>query len=335
MDNKQGVSKEIDLLDILKNFGNVIKSVAASVLNFLLKIVSYFILFGLRKWVPLSILFAIGVAFGAISFFGSEKLIVSDMVIQNNDATNDEIITILNELSIYAQQNNHIALASKMNLDTAITSSLGFIGAYWFIDNDYDGVADYIDFKRDFNQLEDTTLRRVKSMLNVRVKVKQPEYLPQIQEGIISFLESNSVLTRLNKARLNSLETLLDKTGSELEKLGKLQDYEYFEKELETNLDLGSIGSLRIRGEEKDTRLLHNEVLDLESRRQRYEKELMVFSDIVSVKSGFAISTKPEHPFIYVAVVDGLLFAFVGFLLLFIITHRKRMMEFFESQSGM
>lgn len=332
-DGNKDSEHEIDLLMLLKRSFDAFYGAVSVAFSFGLKVVSYLLLFGIKRWVILGVFLILGSSFGAYTYYFNEKSIVSDMVLRNNEVSNDEIITILEELSVYAKQNNSKALAKKMALDTAITKHIKSINAYWFIDEDDDGVADYVDFKREFNQLDDTIQRRVPKVLDVRVHVQNSEVISQLEGGLLHYLESNNILKRLNNSRTNLLKTLISKTTQEIDQLDSLQSYEYFVKERKADIDFGSLGRLRIQGEEKDTRLLHEQILSLEEKRLGYESQLDVYGDIISVLSGFAISEKPEKSLFNVMIKQGLILSFFGYILLFLLGHRKAVLEFLEDKS--
>ena len=332
-DSNKDSEREIDLLMLIRRSFEVLYNAAYVVYSFVLKVVSYLILYGLKKWVVLGILFVLGASYGTFSYYFNEQNIVSDMVLRNNEVANAELITIFEELSVYAEQNNTKALAKKMALDTAITKHIKSINAYWFIDEDADGIADFVDYEREFNHLDDTIQRRVPRVIDIRVKVKSPEVLSQLEGGILHYLESNNILKRLNNSRLNLLKTLISKTALEISQLDSLQNYEYFVKDHKADIDFGSLGKLRIQGEEKDTRLLHEQILSLEEKRLNYESQLDVYGDIVSVLSGFAISEKSEETIVNVMIKEGLILSFLGYILMFLFGHRKVVLEFLEEKS--
>lgn len=333
MDNTKLDNKEIDLLELLKRFFGFIGRAISFVFNFFLRVASYGLIFLFKNWIPILVIVLLGMGYGFYNFYSGNKLVVSDMVIRNNEVANEDLITIINELSIYAEQENIQALSDKTGLDTVSAAEVKFIDAYWFIDNDYDGVADYIDTKKEFNQLEDTTLRRIKDELNIRVKVTDPAILPKVQEGVISFFNNNNLLKKLNVNRLARLNNLFEKTSVEVEELDSLQGYEYFVKDKKAQLDLGNLGSLRLEGQEKDTRLLHEEVLGLQEQLMNYERELQVYNEIVTVLRGFTITVRPEKSLASCVIYTGFLFGFFAYIILFLLSHRKKIMVFLEERS--
>lgn len=333
MDKTKLDNKEIDLLELLKRFFDFIGRSIKVVLNFLLQVASYLLMFLFKKWIPIFVFVILGMAYGTYKFYTGNHLVVSDMVIRNNEVANEDLITIIGELSVYAEQENVQVMAQRTGLDTVTAASIKFIEAYWFVDSDRDGVADYIDDKKEFNQVADTLLKRIKDDLNIRVKVTNPKLLPKVQEGVIYFLEDNNLLKRLNTHRLARLKNLIDKTATEIQELDSLQGYEYFDKDKRAELDLGKLGSLRLEGQEKDTRLLHEQVLELEQVLMNYERELEVYDEIVSVIRGFTITERPEKSLFTMVIYSGILFAFLAYLVLFLLSHRKVIITFLEEKS--
>lgn len=332
---KDNNSKEIDLLDATRHFVNLIWRGIYFIIHIAITSLAYLILFVFKKWLWFLLIFLLGVGYGLIKFAGTDPVVQSEMVIRNNEVPNDELITIINQLSIYARQGNSRALSQSLNLDSVTTTKLNYIAAFWFIDQDGDGAADFIDYKNKYNYGKDSIAARVKHILDIQVRVSDPTILPDIEKGLIHYLNSNAILNKLNAARVKALNAMIAKVSAEIVELDNLQKYEYFEKDQNAALDLGDIGKLRIQGEEKDTRLLHNEVLELERRKLDYEKQLAVYGDIISVVSGFTVSVKPEKTLFYKVILSGLYFFIVAFVLLFIMAHKPQILAFLEKSSGL
>ena len=331
-DKKDNVQREIDLSELLgKMFSAIGKSISV-VFNVFLKAFAYLFLYGIRNWLPLAGFLAVGILYGVFRFYNSESVVVSDLLIRNNETTNAEMISKINNLSVYAQQKNINLLKETLSLNEVQAKSLKSIGAYWLIDNDYDGVPDFVDYKNEFNQLEDTTLRRIQNIISIRVKTTNPEILGTLKNGLYDYFNTDQELVQLNAARTKTTRDIISKIGVELAELDQLQDYEYFKKDKESTIDLGKLGSLRLKGEDKDTRLLHEDVLALEQRRLDLEKELAVNGSIFTVIKDFAISQEPEKSVVQAALIDGILTLILGYILIFAFCHRKNVMRFMEGK---
>jgi hypothetical protein len=331
-DRKDNVQKEVDLSELLGNIFTALGRGISYVFNNLLKAFAYLFLYGIRNWLPLTGFLVVGVVYGIFQYYTGDKVVLSDMLIRNNETPNAEMISKINNLSIYAQQKNYVKLKETLNIDENHAKALNSIGAYWLIDSDYDGVPDYVDYKNNFNQLEDTTLRRIQKIISIRVKTSTPEILGTLKNGLFDYLNKDEELVRLNVARTNTIKDMVAKISVELAELDQLQDYEYFKKDKESTIDLGKLGSLRLKGEEKDTRLLHEEVLSLEQRRLDMEKELAVNGSIFTVIKDFAISEQPEKTAFQQAVINGIMALILGFIVIFIFCHRKNVLRFMEEK---
>lgn len=331
-DKKDNVQKEVDLSELLGKIFSAFGRGISYIFDNLLKAFAYLFLYGIRNWLPLTGFLVVGIVYGIFQYYSGDKVVVSDLLIRNNETPNSEMISKINNLSVYAQQKNFVKLKETLNIDENQAKALNSIGAYWLIDNDYDGVPDYVDYKNKFNQLDDTTLRRIQKIISIRVKTSTPVILGTLKDGLFNYLNKDEELVRLNAARTNTIRDLIAKINVELAELDQLQDYEYFKKDKESTIDLGKLGSLRLKGEEKDTRLLHEEVLSLEQRRLDMEKELAVNGSIFTVIKDFAISEEPEKTVFQQGVINGILALILGYIVIFMFCHRKNVMRFMEEK---
>jgi len=86
----------------------------------------------------------------------------------------------------------------------------------------------------------------------------------------------------------------LNQTQYEIEKLDSLQKREYY-----TNPDyLRQKDSQIVFTSEENVQTYHDDMLRLLTIRQQYEKDLNVYSDIVTVIEGFSIPNNPDNGYI-------------------------------------
>lgn len=327
----ENLDREVDLSLLLKRASNAVGNLILSILKFILRCLSYLVWFGFKKYVILILALLSGIGIGIVRHYLSKDMYSSDMVLQSIEIPTEDMIAKINELGLYAGEGNFTALSEKLKIDTLATQQISGIGAYWFIDEDRDGVADLVDYKNKFNALEDTTSRRVVDLLAVRARVTNPDVFVLLQEGIINFLRTDPRLTLMNNNRKDGLQLKIERINEELIKLDSLQRYEYFDKEREMNLDLGSLGSLKLMGEEKDVRLLHKEIIELQDTRLSYERQLKVTGNMISVITDFPVSIKPIRSVNFDGLYYGLLILAFTYALLFILGHRKTVLEFLEN----
>lgn len=325
--------REIDLSILLSRAFKSVRIFIEAILGFIVKCLSYVILFGFKNYIVLGITLLIGIIFGVVKNRMSEELFKSDMILQSNEIPTEDMIAKINELGIYAEEGNYLLLAQKLDLDTTVTKQIKGIGAYWFIDTDRDGVADIVDYKNAFNALEDTTSHRMKDLLAVRAMVSHSNAFSFLQKGILTFLKNDPRLSLMNNNRKTGLQLKINRIDQELQKLDSLQNYEYFEKEKEMSLDLGNLGSLKVLGEEKDTRLLHSEIITLQDTRLAYERQLKVTGDLVSVVTDFPVSVKPSRSLGFDGLFYGSILLLIVYILLFAVDHRKAVLKYLEEKS--
>jgi len=109
-----------------------------------------------------------------------------------------------------------------------------------------------------------------------------------LKSAIIGF--SVLYLISLNKQRLAELQAQLEQTNYEIEKLDSLQKREYY-----TNPDhLRQQESQVVFTSEKTVRTYHADMFRLLELKQECERELNIYSEVVTVIEGFAVPKNPE-----------------------------------------
>src|ERR1035437_3059553 len=207
--NKNVRDDEIDLLDLFRRIGRtLIRWSNALVKAFLISVV-----FLLRRWLPLGL--SIGAGIG-ISYFlksTSASAYTSDLVFRNNlvlmdkvklrdnSGTTSEIISKINKLHTYCSENNSSALSEAISMKPESVKNISDISAYWIIDDSKDGIPDYVDYKGN-HSVYDTINIRMQDRLDVRVKINSPLDLNLVREGIIKFIEKDSLYQQRNRLRL-------------------------------------------------------------------------------------------------------------------------------------
>ena len=72
--------------------------------------------------------------------------------------------------------------------------------------------------------------------LDVRVRIKSPQDLNLVRDGIIKFIESDSLFQQRNRLRLSQNHELLARLNFDIMQLDSLQKVKYFEETRNSNL---------------------------------------------------------------------------------------------------
>jgi len=313
---------EIDLVDLFHRMGRATgRGFRALGRAFL-----YCFFFLLKNWFWLGLSLALGVAGSYLLKYSSEKLYNSDITLRSNVIGNSDMIEYINKLHTFCREKNITELASALSVDSSRVRYIKDIQAFWVIDKGPDGIPDYVDFRNSQNPT-DTVNVRMSDRFVVRVKTTIPQELWEIRNGIISFVEKNQLYQQQNDLRLEQQKTLLSRIDYEIEQLDSLQKVKYFE---ESRRLMPKEGGQMIFLQEYKTQLLHDDIFNMYTRRQDMERQLTIYSKLITVLNDFTPPAKPVNRALYYGkVLIPLLFC-MAIIIILIIDNRERLKKTYK-----
>src|ERR1035437_166212 len=332
--NKNVRDDEIDLLDLFRRIGRtLIRWSNALVKAFLISVV-----FLLRRWLPLGLSIAAGIGISYFLKSTSASAYTSDLVFRNNlvlmdkvklrdnSGTTSEIISKINKLHTYCSENNSSALSEAISVNPESVKNISDISAYWIIDDSKDGIPDYVDYKGN-HSVYDTINIRMQDRLDVRVKINSPQDLNLVREGIIKFIEKDSLYQQRNRLRLRQNQELLTRLDFDILQLDSLQKVKYFEET--RNMKPASGGQIVFMQEQK-TQLVYTDIYNLYTRKQNLESERDLYKGIVTVLSDFSLPTKRDNGVMFYGKSIIPKFFFLTLFILILLANRHHIEEIFK-----
>lgn len=322
--NRNSKDDEIDLLDLFKRMGRSL----AKMFRALGRGILISIVFLLRKWVPLTISVILGVGAAYLMKVFTPPSYSSDLVLRTNAATTSELISYINRLHTFCFEKNYPALSDAISVkDNQQLKNITDISAFWVIDNNRDGVPDKVDYSNKHN-IYDTLNIRMQDRLDIRVKIKVPQELISVKNGLIIYIDKDSLFQQRNRVRLRQNQELLTRLDYDIIQLDSLQKVKYFE---ETRNMQPKNGGQMIFLQEHNTQLVYADIYQLYSRKQGLESERDLYNDITTTLSEFSIPAKRVNGGGYYAVrVVPILFG-LTLLLLIILANKKRLREVYKT----
>jgi hypothetical protein len=244
---------------------------------------------------------------------------------RDNSGTTAEIISKINKLHTFCAEENSGALSAALSMKQEAVKNISDIGAYWIIDQSRDGIPDYVDYKGNHNAYDSINIR-MQDRLDVRVKINSPQELNLIRDGIVKFIESDSLYQQRNRLRLRQNNDLLLRLNFDIIQLDSLQKVKYFEET--RNMKPGNGGQIVFMQEQK-TQLVYNDIYSLYTRKQNLEKERDLYKGIVTVLSDFSLPARRENGGLYYARYVVPMCFLVVLLILIIIANRKKLKEIY------
>jgi hypothetical protein len=332
--NKNGSNDEIDLLDLFRRMGKTIGRLG----NALGKAFLISVVFLLKRWLPLGLSIIAGIGISYLLRSTSPSFYTSDLVFRNNLAvldkitrrdnsgTTSEIIAKINKLHTFCSENNLTVLSEAISMKSELVKNISDISAYWIIDLSKDGIPDYVDYKGSHN-VYDTINVRMHDRLDVRVKINSSQDLNLVRDGILKFIESDSLYQQRNRVRLRQNHDLLTRMNIDILQLDSLQKVKYFEET--RNMRPGSGGQIVFMQEQK-TQLVYNDIYELYKKKQLLESERDLYKGIVTVLSDFSSPTRRENGAMYYGKQIIPVFFLITLLILIILANRKKMKEIYR-----
>jgi hypothetical protein len=314
---------EIDLLEFFRRMGKTLNEWFKSLGIALLK----GIVFLLKRWLPLSLSVALGVGASYLFKYTSDSFFTADLVLRNNTVANADMISYLNRLHTYCEEENISELASAISFTPEQINNIVDISAFWIIDNGGDGIPDYVDYKNNHN-IYDTVNLRMPNRLDVRVKIKSPQVLLHVRNGIIKFIESDSLFQQRNHVRLRQNQELITRLDYDRKQLDSLQKIKYFVETLNQRPSSGG-QILNLQGT-NNTQLIYPDIQSLISRKQALESERDLYKGIVTVISEFSLPAVRENGGFYYAKYFVPILFFFTLLILILLANRKKLEDVYN-----
>jgi hypothetical protein len=313
---------EIDLLDLFRRMGKAIGKMSRAIGRALL----ISIIFLLKRWLPLlaSVILGIGAAY--LIKLTSASFYTSDLILRANSvSTTSDMISYINRLHLFCKENNRTALSEAISLKPEQVENVIDISAYWIIDNGNDGVPDLVDYRNKHN-VYDTINVRMQDRLDVSVTTKFPLELQYVKDGILSFINADSLFQQRNRVRLRQNQELLARLNYDILQLDSLQKVIIEE----TARRQPQAGGQMIFLQEQKTQLVYQDIYSLHSRKLTLELERDLYKDIVTILSEFSIPAKRINGAGFYAIKIVPLFFCITLLILLVIANRKKLEEIYH-----
>ena len=331
--NRNVKDDEIDLLDLFRRIGRgLVRWGNALGRAFLISVA-----FLLRRWLPLGLSIVAGIAVSYILISTSASFFTSDLVFRNNlvqldkktsrdnSGTTSEIFSKINKLHTFCSEGNSIALAKALSMKPESVRNISDISAFWIIDLNKDGIPDYVDYNGTY--VYDTVNVRMVNNLDVRTKFNSGLDLNQVRDGIIKFIESDTLNQQRNRLRIRQNNDMLERLTYDIQQLDSLQKVKYFE---ETRNMKPAAGGQIVFMQEQKTQLVYTDIYNLYTRKQLLEAERDLYKGIVTVINDFSSPTLRNNGTRYYGKQVIPIFFCATLLVLIFLANRKKLNEVFK-----
>lgn len=316
--NKNISNDEIDLLDLFNRMGRTLNKWAQSIG----KAILISIVFIVRRWLPLTLSIVIGIGIAYVMKTTSSSIYTSDMVLRSNVIDNAQMISYLNRLQTMDKK----TFAESLSMPQESCENILNISSFWIIDLNKDKIPDFVDYKNNHN-IYDTTNIRMQDRLDVQVKIKSPQELYQVRDGILKYIENDQLFKQRNSIRSSQNLELFERLNIDIQQLDSLQKVKYFEETRKRNSQTG--GQI-VFMQEQNTQLLYNDIYTLYYRKQALEAERDIYKGIVTVLSDFSIPTTRVNGLVFYSKQVIPIILLLTLLILILFANRKKLGEIYK-----
>jgi hypothetical protein len=329
--NKNVRNDDVDLLDLFRRMGRTL----TRWINSLGKAILISIVFILRRWLPLGLSIAAGIAASYLLKITSASSYTSDMVFRNNLALMDpiklrdnsgttaEMISKIEKLHFLCTESNFKGLSEALSINLGSVRNISDIDAFWIVDQSKDGIPDYVDYKGN-HSAADTTNIRMQDRLDIRVKIAAPQDLNLVRDGIVKFIASDSLYQQRNRMRIMQNKELLTRINIDILQLDSLQKVKYFEET--RNIKPVSGGQIVFMQEQK-TQLVYGDIYYLYTKKQLLETDRDLYKGVVTILSDFSLPTRRENGLTFYGKTLIPIFFIITLLILVILANRAKLDE--------
>jgi hypothetical protein len=236
--------------------------------------------------------FLIGTALGLVYNYTARKVYESKMVISSGILTRSFSEKMFDNTAKYLREGNRKAVASQLNISENIASGIASI--------QIESVLNVADSKE-------------QERFIITAEVFDPEILPDLQKGLIYYLENNEfvkIRVEQNKKYFKEMLTKVEREIKDMEDLkSRIFNGDFFQS---------AKGNVMF-----DPTSVNSKIIDLTEKKLGYENSL-VLANSVQVIEGFNKFERPIRPKLSVSLISGSMFGlFLVFVLLGLKSIRK------------
>lgn len=304
-------NKEYDLLDLLKWCWGVLLQYVCRPLLFLIR-------FGFKQWKVLAVAAVFGVALSFILPACFYKKYSGSVLVGNNVCHTNDFINAVTSLQLEDRQ----VLAHKLNVPFDSLYKLQKVAAHYVYSRDSVGTGYNVNYK----DVEKYTIYPIKhNIFCLEVVATDSVFVREISEKVLDYISNEAYVKSANELRVSSIKRNIEVLKEEIVMMDSLRKIEYFEKSRRNIVSSSQSSAMLVQ---QQTRLMHSEIIDLNSRLASAEGVLQFNAEPLQIMAPLSVNAIPENhwtkTFIKYAIIMVVL-AYVGSL---VWSYKKEIISF-------
>ena len=319
---KDEKTNEINLLELIQLFFSWLGKCFLALL--------YALGFCLKQWyrnyliVILSLIICISAAF-YMSRTQALRYKVEAMAILNGcDAQSTKEVSRQLEQSFTS--NKAISFGTKLNLPDSVSCNVKEFHSYYVIDYNSDSVPDLVDFKGT-HSLKDTVNVRQRDRIYFRFITKNVAQVPQVEQAIIKYFNSNPSFQAQFNAKRNALIESINVCNVQIQRIDSMSKTNYF-KEESNQVYLDDRGL--VLGGKLGKQLYYRDLSTIEYNKSKLQSKLSTCNRPVDLPSGFVINPVPVNSRLKYIVISILIGLALSLILSVLVENRKTISVFLK-----
>lgn len=273
---------ELDLLDVLQSIGRGICKFFSSFVH----VVCWMLRLLYRHYVISSILIVLMCVLCA--FQNKDKVYRGEVDLKVSSFPSYFIKDILDPLHFQCLYSDTVSVSQKMNIPLSVASKIGDINCYHYVDIHNDGTPDYIDYENKFN-VKDTTMSILPWRIRIAVESKDTSIFSKMKDAVSYAITNNEQVKKENELRISQMDEKINAIDYEITLLDSLRKKEYFSRKKDISVALDKTVMLN----ERETKLYHNDLLELEKNKMDVVWERAIFAQGFVFENDFDVNPQP------------------------------------------
>lgn len=280
MDDKE--NKELDLLDVLKSIGLAIKNGALRVvkaLGWICRLVYKYKFLALGCMVVMALV---------CTYENRTKVYRGEADMKLISFPSYFVKNLLDPVHSQCVYSDSVSVAKKLGLTAHEASKICAIKSYYYVDMQNDGTPDFVDYDDKYD-MNDTTMSILPWKIRISVETTDTSVMPKLADAFVYAITNNNQVKKENALRIAHLDEKIAMIDHEILLLDSLRRKEYFERKKDVMFSMDKTVMLN----ERDMKLYHNDLLELEKTRQDLAWERNIYEICVSFENDFEVNPRP------------------------------------------
>ncbi len=283
-----------------------------------------------RKWWIVLICIILAIAASIYYTRPDNRIYEANAIATLNGVTTDVVrneFLAIGQMAPWLGEQNMVQM---LGLEPQVARSIRAVKTFDVIDCLKDSIVDFVDYKNRVTRT-DTMYVHLPHNIALQFWTTQPQYVPQIEEAILNYLNTRPYLQNKYNAFCANLERNAQFHQDQIEKLDSLTSLFYFAEmpSQEILLDRKATGMIVGR---REIKLFLEDIYDEMKAKEIVDERLAVCTAPVVLQSHFIIKARPVNSPIKCAIIAILLGWIVGLMVGAVVENRKNILHWLQTK---